>query len=243
MRSLISEKHAEPAHKALAKSRGLVRLPPMKTIDGSQVVEALNWRYATKQFDKTRKISPEQWTHLEEAVRLAPSSLGLQPWTFIVVETPAVREELKAASFGQPQITDASHLVVFAAKKDYTQADTDAYLARVGEVRGAPPEALAPFRSMVEGSLMSKEGDARAVWLARQVYIALGVLLTTAAVMGIDACPMEGISPPDYDRILGLEEKGLTALAVATVGYRSSEDKYAEMKKVRFPAEQVILHV
>lgn len=215
----------------------------MKMIDGSDVVDALNWRYATKQFDTSRKIPAEQWAKLEEALVLSPSSLGLQPWTFVVVENPAVREELKGASWGQAQITDASHLVVFAAKTDYTQEDIDAYFERISSVRSAPAEALAPFRGMVEGSVLSREPEAKAAWLARQVYISLGVLLTSAAVTGIDACPMEGFSPPDYDRILGLTEKGLTAVAVAAVGYRSPEDPYAGFAKVRFPAEQVVLHV
>jgi nitroreductase len=215
----------------------------MKTIEGSEVIEALQWRYATKQFDTSRKIPADQWARLEQALVLSPSSAGLQPWAFVVVENPAVREELKGASYGQAQITDASHLVVFAAKTDYTQADIDAYFDRIAAVRNAPAEALAPFRGMVEGSVLSREPADKAAWLARQPYIALGMFLTTAALMGIDACPMEGFSPPDYDRILGLTEKGLTAVAVATVGYRSSEDKYAELPKVRFPAEQVILHV
>lgn len=169
----------------------------MKTIEGSEVIEALNWRYATKQFDTSRKIPADQWARLEEALLLSPSSAGLQPWAFVVVENPAVREELKGASYGQAQITDASRMVVFAAKTDYTQADIDAYFERIVAVRNVPPEALAPFRGMVEGSVLSRQPADKAVWLARQPYIALGVLLTTAALMGIDACPMEGFSPPD----------------------------------------------
>lgn len=215
----------------------------MKTIEGTQLIDQLNWRYATKQFDPTRKIPAEQWAALEEALLLSPSSLGLQAWEFVVVEDPAVREELKAVSWGQAQITDASHLVVFTAKKDYGEADIDAYMQRISEVRGAPLDALAPFREMVEGGVSSKEPEARAEWLARQPYIALGVLLTSAALMGIDACPMEGIVPAEYDRILGLGEKGLTALVVATVGYRSPDDKYADMPKVRFPADRMISRV
>lgn len=214
----------------------------MKTIEPDQLLEQLNWRYATKQFDPARKVPTDKWAALEEAIRLAPSSLGVQPWSFVVVETPAVREELKAASWGQPQITDASHMVVFAAKKDLTEADVNDYIQRISDVRGASLEDLKGFRDMVTGSvLQGKDTATRAVWASRQVYIPIGVLLTSAALLGLDACPMEGFSPPDYDRILGLDEKGLTALAVVTVGYRSSEDKYASLPKVRFPAEQVIL--
>lgn len=216
----------------------------MKTIAPEQLLDQLNWRYATKQFDPDRKIPADQWTALEEAIRLAPSSLGMQPWAFVVVENPAVREELKAASWGQPQITDASRLVVFTAKKDITEADVDTYMQRIADVRGVSTADLSGFRDMVTGGvLQGKDSATRAVWTSRQAYIPIGVLLTSAALMGLDACPMEGINPAEYDRILGLEEKGLTALAVVTVGYRSTEDKYAALPKVRFPKEEVLLYV
>jgi nitroreductase len=222
----------------------MLGLPPMKTIAPEQLLEQMNWRYATKQFDPGRKIPAEQWSALEEALHLSPSSLGMQQWAFVVVENPAVREELKAASWGQPQITDASHMVVFTAKKDVTEKDVDAYMQRIAEVRGVPQAELSGFRDMVTGGvLQGKSASERAVWTSRQAYIPIGVLLTSAALMGLDACPMEGINPAEYDRILGLGEKGLTALAVVTVGYRSPEDKYAQLPKVRFAAEEVILHV
>lgn len=216
----------------------------MKTIAPEQLLEQLNWRYATKQFDPGRKIPAAEWSALEEALRLSPSSLGMQQWAFVVVENPGVREELKAASWGQPQITDASHLVVFAARKDVTAADVDVYMNRVAEVRGVSQADLSGFRDMITGSvLQGKSATERAVWTSRQIYIPMGVLLTSAALMGLDACPMEGINPAEYDRILGLGEKGLTALAVAAVGYRSPEDKNAKLPKVRFAAKDVILHI
>jgi nitroreductase len=216
----------------------------MKTITPSQLLEQLNWRYATKQFDASRKIPAEEWAALEEAIRLAPSSLGVQPWAFVVVNDPTTRKDLREASWSQPQITDASHIVVFAAKKDITEADVDRYMDRIAEVRGASPAELSGFRGMVAGSVLEGRDTAgRALWTSRQVYIPIGVLLTSAALMGLDACPMEGINPAEYDRILGLDEKGLTALAVVAVGYRSPEDKYAALPKVRFPAEEVLLRV
>lgn len=221
----------------------MLRLPSMKTIAPEQLLEQLNWRYATKQFDASRKIPAEQWAALEGALHLSPSSFGMQQWAFVVVEDPALREQLKAASWGQPQITDASHMVVFAAKKEVTEKDVDTYMQRIAEVRGVSPADLSGFRDMVAGMvLQGKTEDERAVWTSRQVYIPIGVLLTSAALMGLDACPMEGFNAAEYDRILGLGEKGLTALAVVTVGYRSPEDKYAELPKVRFAAEEVILH-
>lgn len=216
----------------------------MKTIEPQQLLEQLNWRYATKQFDASRKIPAEQWAAVEEALVLSPSSTGLQAWTFVVVEDPKVREELKSASYGQSQITDASHLVVFTARTDVTQADIDRYFDRIAEVRGVSQESLAAFRGMVEGSVLhARDTAGRAAWTSRQVYIPLGVLLTSAALMGLDACPMEGFDPAAYDKILGLAEKGLTAVAVATVGYRSREDGYASLPKVRYEKKDVVLHV
>lgn len=216
----------------------------MKTIAPDQLLEQLNWRYATKQFDPARRIPAAEWSALEESIRLAPSSLGVQPWAFVVVNDPEVRKQLREASWGQPQITDASHIVVFAAKKDITVTDVDHYMDRVAEVRGVSTSDLAGFRGMIVGSVLDgKDDTVRAIWNSRQVYIPIGVLLTSAALLGLDACPMEGINPAEYDRILGLEEKGLTALAVVAVGYRSPEDKYALLPKVRYPAGEVLLHV
>jgi nitroreductase len=216
----------------------------MKTIAPDQLLAQLNWRYATKQFDSARKIPAAEWAALEEAIRLAPSSYGVQPWAFIVVNDPEVRKQLREASWGQPQITDASHMVVFAAKKDITEADVDHYMQRIADVRGASVSDLAGFRGMVAGGVLEgKDTAARAVWTSQQAYIPIGVLLTGAALMGLDACPMGGINPAEYNRILGLDAKGLTALAVVTVGYRSAEDKYAALPKVRFPAEEVLVHV
>lgn len=207
-------------------------------------MEQLNWRYATKTFDSERKIDPADWHALEEALRLSPSSLGLQLWKFIVVEDPALREKLRPAAYGQSQITDAAKLVVFTVKKHITDADIDAHLQRIAEVRGISLDELAPLRGMARSSvLQAMDEPAREAWARRQIYIALGILLTSAAMLGIDACPMEGFSPPEFDAILGLEERGFTTAVIATVGYRSADDKYADMKKVRYPADEVIEHV
>lgn len=216
----------------------------MNTIKNEQLINQLNWRYATKQFDPQRKISPVNWAPLEEALVLSPSSFGLQPWKFIVVSDRATREKLVAASWGQRQIVDASHLVVFATKKNLGEADIVSYVNRTAEVRGLPREALAPFRDMMIGSIIKgMDASARTTWATRQAYIALGNFLTSAALLGIDACPMEGFEPEKYNEILGLDKQGLSAVVVATAGYRSAEDKYAALKKVRFPKEEVLLEV
>jgi nitroreductase len=216
----------------------------MNTIKNEQLINQLNWRYATKQFDPQRKISLENWTTLEEALVLSPSSAGLQPWKFIVVTDRATREKLLPASWGQRQIVDASHLVVFATKKNLGEADVESYINRIAEVRGVTLESLAPFRDMVVGGIIKSMDDStRAAWAARQAYIALGNFLTSAALLGIDACPMEGFESEKYNEILGLDKRGFSAVVVATAGYRSTEDKYAALKKVRFPKEEVLLEV
>jgi nitroreductase len=216
----------------------------MKTINSNQLLEQLNWRYATKQFDPAKKINASDWTTLEEVLRLSPSSGGLQPWKFVVVTDPAVRAKLRPASYGQAQITDASHLVVFAAKNNFNEADVDAHLGNVAKTQGVPIEALAPYRGMLVGGIVqSKDEPARDAWARNQVFIALGNLLAGAALLGIDACPMEGFDKAQYDEILGLKAKGYSSAVIATVGYRSSTDKYAAAPKVRFPREQVFVNL
>jgi nitroreductase len=216
----------------------------MKLTDRNQLIEQLNWRYATKQYDPTRKISAADWATLEEALVLSPSSLGLQPWAFLVVDDPAVRARLMLASYGQPQVTDASHLVVFATKASLGEADIDAHVRRTAEVRGIPVESLAGLRTMAVRSIVQGMNDTeRRVWAANQAYIALGNLVTSAALLGIDATPMEGFEKHRYDDILGLKVRGLTTSVIAALGYRAAGDKYATTPKVRFAREQVVQHV
>jgi len=216
----------------------------MTTIDSKQLLGQLNWRYATKQFDPNRKISAADWATLEEALLLTPSSGGLQPWKFIVVTDPVVRAKLKPASYGQAQITDASHLVVLASKNDFNEADVDAHIRRLSNVQGVPMEALAQFRGMLVGGIVqSMDEPARNAWARNQAYIALGNLLTSAALLGIDACPMEGFNRAQYDVILGLREEGFASAVIATLGYRLPTDKHAAGPKVRFPKEQIFSKV
>ena len=165
----------------------------MNTINNEQLLSRLNWRYATKQFDTSRKISPADWATLEDALLLTPSGGGLQPWKFIVVTDPAVRARLTPASYGQAQINDASHLIVFAAKQNFSEADVDAHLKNFAAIQGAPFRPLARLRGMLVDSVArAMDENPRKVWARNQAYIALGNLLNSAALLGIDACPMEG---------------------------------------------------
>ncbi|MGH8022516.1 MAG: NAD(P)H-dependent oxidoreductase [Limisphaerales bacterium] len=216
----------------------------MNTIDRNQLIGQLKWRYATKQFDPGRGISPEEWAVLEEALVLTPSSYGLQPWKFVVVRDPSTREKLRAASWGQRQVAEASHLVVFAVKKNLRERDIDEHLSRVAEVRGVSHDSLAPYRQVMVGNLIEGlDEPKREDWAIRQVYIAVGNFLTSAALLGIDACPMEGIERAKYDEILGLDKKGLSAVVAAAAGYRAANDEYSAAKKVRFASDQVVLKV
>lgn len=216
----------------------------MNTLDSEQLLAQLNWRYATKQFDPRQKISAQTWTALAQSLVLTPSSFGLQPWKFVVVTNPATREKLVPVSWGQRQVADASHLVAFAIKRNLGEADIDSYLDRIVEIRGVRRESLTGFRDMMVGSLITgRDAVAQRNWATNQVYIALGNFLTSTAVLGIDACPMEGIEPAKYDEILGLEQQGLSTVVVAAAGYRAASDKYATQRKVRFERDEVLLHV
>jgi len=197
-----------------------------------------------KQFDPAKKIPSATWTALEEVLVLAPSSFGLQPWKFIVVQDAAVREKLSAASYGQRQPVDCSHFVVFSMRKNMSAADVDHFVARMAEVRGAGKEALKGYRDVMVGSMdRMRAGGIIDSWSARQVYLALGQFLAAAALLGVDACPMEGIEPAKYDEILGLAAQGYGALCVCAAGYRAATDKYATQPKVRFKPSEVVSHV
>jgi nitroreductase len=208
------------------------------------VLNQLRWRYATKQFDPQRRISNEDWNALEQSLVLTPSSFGLQPWQFIVVTDQETKNKLVPASWNQNQIADASHVVVFAVKKELGAADVERYITRIAETRKVAPESLRGFKDVLLGFLgqASDKFDVNA-WATRQVYIALGNFLNTSALIGIDTCPMEGIDPAQYDEILGLSAKGYKTVVVAAAGYRAATDKYATLPKVRYNADEVITHI
>ena len=209
----------------------------------AQFLASLEWRYATKAFD-TRKLPEVTWAALEESLRLTPSSYGLQPWKFIVVNDPALRAKLRPVSWNQSQVTDASHLVVFARRTEVTETDVNEFFNQMVSERQADATKLEPYRQMMLGGVVKgKDAAAQKDWAARQLYIALGQLMGAAAAMAIDTCPLEGIDPYAYTEILGLKGTGYEVVVACAVGYRSAEDKYAGMKKIRFPAARVISRV
>ncbi len=216
----------------------------METTTPASVVGALNWRYATKSFDPERKIAPEIWEALEQSLVLSPSSFGLQPWRFVVVEDAAKRAELVAKSWGQRQVLEASHLVVFAVKSPLDATDVRRHMERTAEVQGMLVENLAGFEKVVAGFLEKPPYPLEMrEWASRQAYIALGTFMLSAAMMGVDTCPMEGLDPAGYDEILGLTGSGFYTVVACPAGYRSGEDASAGRAKVRFPREDVIVRV
>jgi nitroreductase len=216
----------------------------MKTLSPETLLDALQWRYATKKFDPSAKIAPELWQSLESALVLSPSSFGLQPWRFVVVTNPLTKAGLVSHSWGQSQPADCSHLVVFTVKIGLDEAHVDRFLERQVEVRGGNLESLGGYRNLMVGSL-KKAADAGHLdtWQTHQVYIALGQFMTAAALLGVDTCPMEGIVAAEYDKALDLGGSGYRTVVACAAGYRSAEDKYSALKKVRFPASEVVKHV
>ncbi|WP_035647637.1 NAD(P)H-dependent oxidoreductase [Flavobacterium sp. ASV13] len=207
----------------------------------STLVNNLNWRYATKKYDATKKVSAEDLNTLKEAVRLAASSYGLQPYKVIIVENPEIREKLKAAAWGQTQLTDASQIFVFANDLNAGPESVAAYIKNISETRGVPTEALGGFADMMNGVISNLSQDAKNIWTAKQTYIALGTLLAAAAELKIDATPMEGFNAAQFNEILGFDKLGLNASVIAAVGYRHDEDDAQHYKKVRKSHEELFI--
>lgn len=205
------------------------------------LLQALEWRYAVKQFDSTRKISDADWKVLEQALVMSPSSYGLQPWKFLVVQDLSLREKLKAVSWSQSQVTDCSHYVVFLTKEKMDEAHVDEFIKRTSDVRGTPLEKLKAYRDMMIGDVVSGPRSAVALpWMQRQAYIAMGFLMEAAALLKIDTCALEGLDPVAYDEILNLKKDGYRTVACVALGYRSETDQYQNAKKVRFETSRVI---
>ncbi|WP_369764740.1 NAD(P)H-dependent oxidoreductase [Flavobacterium sp. WC2429] len=200
-----------------------------------------NWRYATKKFDSTKKITEADLDFLKEAVRLSASSFGLQLYKVIIIENPEIKAQLLHAAYGQTQIIDASHLFVFANQTNVGNTEIDAYLKNTSEIRELPLEALAGYGEYMKGFVNPIPEDAKNVWTAKQTYLALGNLLNAAAELNIDATPMEGFNAAQFNEILGLDKLNLNAAVIAPVGYRHTEDDTQHYKKVRKSNEDLFI--
>lgn len=205
----------------------------------SSVLEHRTWRYATKKFDANKSVSDKDLQTLLEATRLSASSYGLQPYHVFVITDQDVKEKLKSASWGQSQITDASHIIVFANTTDFGEELVDDYLSNVSETRSIPKEELKGYADLMKSKLMDLPAETKSNWTARQAYIAFGNLMQAAAELKIDTCPMEGFESDKYNEILGLNGKNLDAAVVLAVGYRSEEDETQHYAKVRKSKEEL----
>ena len=204
------------------------------------LLESLRWRYAVKRFDPDKKIPSDTWSAIEQSLVLTPSSYGLQPWQFIVIQDSAIKQQLPAISWNQKQPQDCSHMVVLAARRSMDEAYITNYMQSVVDMRQLPSGAMDGYQKMLVSTVGKINNHLD--WNARQVYIALGQLMLAAAMLGVDACPMEGINPADYDQLLGLIDTDYTSVVGCALGYRHAEDAQALAAKVRFPAQMMVKH-
>ncbi len=198
-----------------------------------KIIEHLQWRYATKKFDPTLKVSEEDLMHLKKVIQLTATSYGLQAFKVLIITDPAIKKQLQAASWNQSQVVDASHLIVFCNSKSVTHEQIDAFIQLKSGVQKIPLDALDGYGNFMKNKLGELTTSEVNEWAAKQTYIALGNLMVACAELKIDTCPMEGFEPEKYDEILDLTQQNLTASVAAAVGYRSEEDKAQFAPKVR----------
>ena len=207
----------------------------------STFLENQNWRYATKKFDATKKINDADLAFLKEAIRLSTSSYGLQPYRVFIVENPELRAKLVGASYGQAQVADASHLLVFANELNFGEAGIDQLATTICKTRELPLEAIQGYVAYMKGNITGLPEEVRNIWTAKQTYLALGNLLNAAAELHIDVTPMEGFVPAQVNEILGLDQLGLNATLLAPIGYRHEEDATQHYKKVRKSNDELFI--
>jgi nitroreductase len=213
----------------------------MSDLKQDQLLTQLKWRYAVKKFDSQKKLSSQQIDQVLEALRLSPSSFGLQPWKFLVITNPEIKSKLKAFSWNQSQVVDASHLIVFCGIKQVDNQFVDQFVDDMVRVRGGQKADLQGYSDVMKSFLSRLDDKAKKEWVKNQIYIALGNLMTFCAFQKIDTCPMEGFVPVDYDKVLNLDKLGLYSVVVCPVGFRASDDKYAQAKKVRYSLDKLVI--
>lgn len=206
----------------------------------AEVQKAMLWRYATQQFDKRKNIPESTFDMLLETMRLTPSSLGLQPWKFIIVDNMDVRGELRDHSWDQPQVTDASHYIVLCSYKRLTDSLLDKHLEQLRLEWGLNPDDLQSMHNLYRSFLADKSPSEMREWMGQQVYIVLGNIITAAALCGIDACPLEAFNKDAYKEILGTDKMDVEPRVAIALGYRVESDIYGQHEKVRFPMRDVI---
>lgn len=195
------------------------------------IIEKLNWRYATKKFDSTKQLTDDDMSKVKEIIQLSPASYGLQPYKVLIVTDNDKRNLLKEVSYGQPQITDSSAVLVFVKNKVVNETDVDNFVQNIVDTRGVTKEMLSEYEGMMKYAVNSMDEQTKGLWVEKQIYLALGNLLTSLSVIGIDACPMEGFDRAKYNEILGLTDT--ESVVVCSIGYRDDSDDFQNYKKVR----------
>jgi nitroreductase / dihydropteridine reductase len=203
------------------------------------LIDTLNWRYAAKRMT-SEKVSEEKVNEILEAINLTATSAGMQPFRVIAISNPEIKEKLQPASFN-PQVSESSHLLVFASYTHISQTHVDEYMSLIAKTRNVPLESLEPFKEKLSGFVSMPEEFIK-TWAAKQAYIALGTAIIAAANLKVDSTPMEGFDNAAFDEILGLKEKGLQSVVLLALGYRNEEiDPYANLKKVRIPLDELTI--
>ncbi|WP_435415723.1 NAD(P)H-dependent oxidoreductase [Polaribacter aestuariivivens] len=207
------------------------------------IIESLKWRYAVKKFNTDKHVSEKQLQTLKEAFNLTATSYGLQPLKLIIVSNKSIQKELVAHSWNQPQVLEASHLLVICVPKEYTINEVEKYFELVKQIRNTPDTILEPFKKFLKTDISSKSQEELFLWNKNQAYLALGNLLTVCASEKIDSCPMEGFIPEKYDEVLELNKLNLTATLVLPIGFRADDDYMKDLAKVRKPLTETIVEI
>ncbi len=205
------------------------------------IIEALEWRYATKKFDSEAIIPEATIEQLKQAFNLTATSYGLQPVKMLLIRNKTTLSELVPLSMNQSQVGQASHLCVFCVDMSIDEASIRDYFERIKSIRQTPDAVLSSFRDSIISSFDKKSEADLFNWGVKQAYLALGNMLTVCATQGIDACPMEGFDPEQYDRFFNLKEKGLRSALIMPIGYRAEDDMFRTMKKVRKPLNESVI--
>jgi len=215
----------------------------MKLLKVEKSVEHLKWRYAVKKFDPSRILTHGKVEGLKHAFNLTATSYGLQPIKMLVVQNKGLQKQLVPCSYGQTQVESASHVLVICIEKKIDKAFITQYFKRVKSIRGTSDAILKPFKDSLIADFSKKETKEVKAWATNQAYLALGNLLSFCALEEIDSCPMEGFIPKEYDKLLGLNEMGLTSVLVLPVGYRAKDDMFSRMEKVRKNIEDSVIEI
>ncbi|QOD60589.1 NAD(P)H-dependent oxidoreductase [Polaribacter haliotis] len=207
------------------------------------IIDSLQWRYAVKKFDSKKTLSQDKINTLKEAFNLTATSYGLQPLKLLVINNKEIQKELVAHSWNQPQVLEASHLLVICVPKTYKTEEVQKYFSLVKEIRNTPDAILNPFKKFLTAEIDKKTQEELLAWNKNQAYLALGNLLTVCALENIDSCPMEGFIPENYDKILNLEKQNLHSVLVLPVGFRAEDDYMKDLKKVRKNITETVIEI